>query len=135
MRTLILAVTIGGLMSASALALTMNENDTRNTKKKIENTAHVSSVTPSADEGDVRAVINSAVLGDEDKDLAKIDTMFLEADIDSDGFLTEQEYIDYKAKKARASFIAMAGDDNLVEKSELIAQLKTSTSAREQDSE
>ena len=42
---------------------------------------------------------------------SKIDNVFLLADLDADGLLSETEYVDYQVSKAKSSFKVMAGDD------------------------
>jgi len=45
---------------------------------------------------------------------AKIEDMFVVADLDADGLLTQTEYVDYQVAEARSRFVTMAGDDSFV---------------------
>ncbi len=42
---------------------------------------------------------------------SKIENVFLLADLDADGLLSETEYVDFQVSKAKSSFKVMAGDD------------------------
>lgn len=48
---------------------------------------------------------------------AKIDQIFAVADVNQDGALTEQEYVDYAAAKAKADFATMAAGAVSIDKS------------------
>lgn len=48
---------------------------------------------------------------------AKIDQLFAVADVNQDGALTEQEYVDYAAAKAKADFTTMAAGAVSIDKS------------------
>lgn len=50
---------------------------------------------------------------------AKAEQVFAAADMNADRALTEQEYVDYAASKARADFAAMAGVDASLTREEL----------------
>lgn len=52
---------------------------------------------------------------------AKAEQMFSAADVNADRSLSEQEYVDYAAAKARADFSAMAGIDGALTREELTA--------------
>lgn len=49
----------------------------------------------------------------------KAEQLFAAADTNADRALTEQEYVDYAAAKARADFAAMAGVDGALSREEL----------------
>lgn len=52
---------------------------------------------------------------------AKAEQLFAAADLNADRALSEQEYVDYAAAKARADFATMAGVDGALSREELAA--------------
>ncbi len=53
--------------------------------------------------------------------VSKVEQLFAAADMNADRALTEQEYLDYAAARARADFAAMAGVDGALSREELSA--------------
>lgn len=58
----------------------------------------------------------------EEKMNAKMEAHFKEVDANADGSITEQELLDFVTAKAKADFAAMAGDDGVVNFTEMKAR-------------
>lgn len=64
---------------------------------------------------------------------AKVDQLFAAADINVDRALSEQEYVDYAAAKARADFATMAGVDGALSREELTAAWTRAAAEKQAD--
>ena len=67
--------------------------------------------------------------GDEAGMKAKMEAKFNEADVNSDGAVSEQEFVNYVTAKAKAEFAEMAGDDMSLTMAEMESHHKAKKAA------
>jgi len=123
MKVMNTALLLGTLLTAGVM-VAVNAGD-----KKTINVVAASKIQAPGDDWDASdeprvlevAFENGEKVADDADNVldAKITNMFALADTDSDGVLTEAEYVDYQTLQARVQFSAMAGDDSFASLQEI----------------
>lgn len=119
MRKIMMVLMAGTAISASAMAGISTVNGDKKVANTVEEAKNEIIDVATNEVASIEASSTTVIYttGDEqDSTLVdkKLADMFVIADLDADGFLTEVEYIDYQTAKARSQFASMAGDDALV---------------------